>query len=165
MVKRNVTVAHKSGYRLRRAALPLAVALFAGGCDSSVLNSYSEYHHLDATGWSYSDIETFTPVHTDSLCQGRLVVGLRHSGSYPYTSVSVEVEYADNGITARDTIEVPLTDSYGRWLGTGIGTAFQVTDTVGHLLHTSGSEIKIRHAMRCDTLHGINQLGIFFIPD
>jgi len=165
MVKRNGTVANKSGHRLLRTALPLAVALIAGGCDSSVLNSYSEYHHLNTSGWSYTDIETFTPVHADSICPGRLVIGLRHSGSYPYTSVSVEVAYTDNGTSVRDTIEVPLSDSYGRWLGTGIGTTFQITDTVGRLLHASGSEVKIRHAMRCDTLHGIDQLGIFFLPD
>ena len=145
-------------------ALATAAALLAGGCDSSVLNSYSEYHQLPAAGWSYRDILTFSPVHADSVCAGTLVLGLRHSGSYPFTSVCVEVEYSDSGTPVRDTIEVPLADIYGRWLGKGIGTDFQTTGTVGRLRHVTGSEVRVRHTMRCDTLTGIEQIGIFFLP-
>ena len=75
------------------------------------------------------------------------------------------MEFTDNGKTVHDTVDIPLSDRYGRWLGKGIGSSFQTTDTVATLLHASGSEVRIRHMMRCDTLRGINQLGIFFVPD
>ena len=77
----------------------------------------------------------------------------------------VEVEFSDNCNIKHDTVNIPLSDRYGRWLGKGIGASFQTTDTVATLLHASGSEVRIRHMMRCDTLRGINQLGIFFVPD
>lgn len=147
------------------ASLLTAVLLLASGCGDEVLNSYSEYHRLPESGWTYRDIETYAPVHADSLCRGTLVVGIRHSADYPYTSVCVEVEFSDNGNIKHDTVNIPLSDRYGRWLGKGIGASFQTTDTVATLLHASGSEVKIRHMMRCDTLRGINQLGIFFVPD
>ena len=52
-----------------------------------------------------------------------------------------------------------------RFTRIGIGTSFQNTDTIGRsILHASHTPVTVRHIMRTDTLRGISQLGIFFLP-
>ena len=46
----------------------------------------------------------------------------------------------------------------------GIGTSFQVTDTVNDLVHASGTPVMVRHLMRSEMLEGVNQVGLFFVP-
>lgn len=141
-------------------SLPVALS----GC-SAPGNDYAEYTDLDAKGWKYGDTLWFTPVHPDSICRGRLVVGIRHENSFPYTSLWLETTVDDNGRRKTDTLEITLADSFGSWKGRGIGASFQVADTVaGSFLHRSGSRIGIRHIMRADTLRGVPQVGIFFVP-
>lgn len=129
-------------------------------------NDYAGYVNIPEEGWKYGDTLKFTPVHPDSLCRGRLVVGVRHENSFPFTSLWLETTVEDNGRVKVDTLEISLADSFGSWTGRGIGASFQKTDTVaGNFLHRSGSPVGIRHIMRADTLHGVTQVGIFFVPD
>ncbi len=141
------------------------ILIITTGC-SAPGNDYAEYHNIPAKGWKYGDTLTYTPVHPDSICRGRLVVGVRHSGTFQYTSLWVETTVIDNGRPRTDTLEIPLADSFGSWTGQGIGASFQRADTVRHsFTHRSGTPVKLRHIMHTDTLTGISQAGIFFIPD
>ncbi|MDE6529101.1 MAG: gliding motility lipoprotein GldH, partial [Muribaculaceae bacterium] len=128
-------------------------------------NLYSEYHRISEDGWRYGAEVFFTPVHSDSLCSGRFVVALRHDNTYPYTDIRLEVTHVDGGTELCDTIDIELAGRYGQWNGSGIGTSFQVADTLGRTVHPSGTMVRLRHLMRTDTLHGINQAGLFFVPD
>lgn len=128
-------------------------------------NSYSQYRDLPDEGWRYGDTITFTPLHPDSISRGIIVAGIRHSATFPYTSLWLEISGDNAGRQYRDTIEMRLTDSFGSWTGRGIGASFQVTDTLPRpVRHISGHPVKIRHIMRDDTLSGVSQIGIFFIP-
>jgi len=146
------------------AVLSVVISPLLAGC-SAPGNDYAAYVNLPEEGWKYGDTLLFTPVHPDSLCHGLLVIGIRHENSFPYTSLWLETTVSDNGRDKVDTLEIPLADSYGSWTGRGIGASFQVADTVaGSFLHASGSQVKIRHIMRTDTLRGVTQAGIFFVP-
>lgn len=128
-------------------------------------NDYAEYVNIPDEGWKYGDTLWFTPVHPDSLCRGRLVVGVRHERSFPYTTLWLETTVEDGGSRRTDTIGISLADSFGSWTGRGIGASFQDSDTLpGTFLHASGSRIAVRHIMRADTLSGVTQTGIFFVP-
>lgn len=127
-------------------------------------NRYSEYCYLPDDGWRYDDVLEFQPVHTDSLCEGSFVIGVRHDSSYPYTELMLEVEYETIGRERHDTLQLQLADRYGNWTGRGIGMSFQCTDTLPMVVHPSATALKVRHLMRMDTLHGVNQLGVFFVP-
>ena len=60
---------------------------------------------------------------------------------------------------------IPLADRFGKWRGSGVGISFQIVDTVGVIKnHSAGAKVRIRHLMRRDTLPGINQVGVFFVP-
>lgn len=129
-------------------------------------NDYAEYVNLPSQGWKYGDTIFFTPVHYDSICRGRLVVGVRHRNDFPYTSLWLETTVEDDGHRVTDTMEIVLADSFGSWTGRGIGASFQKADTIaGTFRHVSGSRVAVRHIMRADTLRGITQAGIFFVPE
>lgn len=143
----------------------VAALLFQVACTDGRRDLYSEYHRIADEGWRYGAEVFFTPVHSDSLCSGRFVVALRHDNTYPFTDIRLEVTHADGGAERRDTLDIELAGRYGQWRGSGIGTSFQVTDTMRRTLHASGTMVSLRHLMRADTLHGIRQAGLFFVPD
>lgn len=140
----------------------LCVALFLAAACGGRENSYSEYHRLRQDIWKFGDAVWFEPVHSDSICTGAFVVALRHDSSYPYTALRLEVSYESG--RRPDTLDIRVADCYGKWLGRGIGTSFQLTDTLPALAHVSGAKVTMRHLMRTDTLRGVNQVGLFFVP-
>lgn len=133
-------------------------------CNGYRCNDYSEYFRIADEGWRYADSLRFVPVHADSLCEGRFVVGITHTDAYPYTELCMEVSLFDGERHRHDTIAISVVDSYGSWTGSGIGASFQLTDTLAPLTHISGSPVTVRHIMRVDTLSGISNVGLFFVP-
>lgn len=147
-----------------KLTVAMAVAAAVAAC-SAPGNDYAAYADIPSGGWVYDKPLTFYPVHPDSLVSGHLVVGVRHDNTYPYRSLWLEVTTIDCGQPRRDTMDITLADRYGSWTGIGIGTSFQATDTIGRsILHASHTPVTVRHIMRADTLRGISQLGIFFLP-
>lgn len=143
----------------------IIAALGLMGCDGPS-NDWSGYRQMPGREWVYADTLRFTPVHVDSLCAGRIVVAVRHDADFLYRELWIETTVKDGGRERRDTLAIPLADSFGRWQGCGIGTSFQITDTVERpFVHASGSNVTVRHIMRCDTLPGIEQVGLFFVPE
>lgn len=60
-------------------------------------------------------------------------------------------------------MNVRLADIYGRWFGHGLGTSYQITDTLpGRVELCRGTRVVLRHLMRVDTLSGIEQVGVSF---
>ena len=126
---------------------------------------YSEYHNIPPQGWVYGDSIFFTPEHYNSLCNGRFVVAVRHDTSYPFTDLWLELTTMDvDRHQHRDTLHFPLTDRHGNWVGHGIAASFQLTDTSRVVEHATGLPVSVRHIMRTDTLRGVNQVGLFFVP-
>ncbi len=130
-------------------------------------NDYSDYQQLPIDGWVYNSPVTFTPTGEDSIAQGSLSLGLRHTNEYPYSNLYLEMAYEDTTGTSRlDTLNITMADRYGRWCGKGVGTDFQLIDTINpHFTRIAGSPIRVRHIMRVDTLRGIDMVGIEFIQN
>ena len=127
-------------------------------------NNYSEYRNLPRGEWRYRDVLEFRPVHMDSLCAGCMVVGLRYDGAYPYKNICLEVVQTTPAGERCDTMDLALADDYGNLHGIGIAASFQLTDTMPRYVHASGTPVRVRHLMRTDTLRGITQVGLFFVP-
>lgn len=133
----------------------------AAGC-SGPGNDYSEYRFLPGEQWAYGDTLHFVPVHPDSVVAARVVVALRHDDGYPFTGADIELTVG----RLRDTLRLQLCDTTGRWLGHGIGTNFQVADTLGcRIVHPSGLPVTLRQVMRCDTLCGLDRVGLFLLAE
>lgn len=127
-------------------------------------NDFSDFHDIEPSGWRYADVLTFTPTHDDSIAKGDILLIVRHNNSYPYSNLWLEVEYETAaGDRNNDTINLRLADKYGRWLGKGNATDFQMVDTVARsVTHATRSAVRVRHIMRVDTLAGVDLVGIEF---
>lgn len=136
----------------------------ATACTDYKCNDFSEYHSLKSEEWRYDDTLRYLPVHDDSVCRGRLAVAVSHTGDYPYTELWLEVTHRSDSVLRRDTVAMQVADRFGSWLGQGIGSIFQISDTLAPGVHVSGSPVLVRQIMRRDTLPGINRVGLFFVP-
>ena len=135
--------------------------LILSACSES--KDYTEFHHLPDGGWCFGHPELFNPEHEDSISTGELSVTFRHSSSFPYESLSLEVvSQGLDGSRVADTIHVPLIDRFGNWTGSGSGAYIQVNAKINHIKDRS---IEVRHIMKLDTLRGLDIVGIKYIPD
>lgn len=127
-------------------------------------NDYSGFQHIPADGWAYAAPVEFVVSPADSVADGVMSVAVRHSNAYPYSNLWLELStYRGDSIMSRDTVNVRLADIYGRWFGHGLGTSYQITDTLpGRVELCRGTRVVLRHLMRVDTLSGIEQVGVSF---
>ncbi len=145
--------------------LTAVVMVVASACSDYKCNDYSEYRRVPSVGWRYADSVKFIPLHADSLCKGRFVVGITHDDSYRFTELCMEVTHFSGSSLRRDTLRMQVVDRFGTWTGSGIGSSFQLADTLPVGVHPSGNMVVVRHIMRTDTLPGVNKVGLFFVPD
>lgn len=132
------------------------ITIILAGCDTSGEDTL--YTNLPDDGWAYTDTITFTP----RPGSGPLSLALRHDASYPYSNLWLEVAVTHQGkrISA-DTVNLTLCDSYGHWLGKGFGGSYQIEVPVSPLVTVDSlTTLRVRHIMRCDTIRGIDQVGI-----
>lgn len=142
----------------------MIVALTAmSGCRMGP-NDFSEYHTLGGNGWKYGEILNYDFTPRDSVVNGDITLSLRHSNDYIYSNIYLEVTIADSLQHRCDTIAMTLADDFGRWKGKGIGTDFQMSDTIarGITLHRP-VKIAVRHIMRDEVLEHIEQVGVSFV--
>lgn len=128
---------------------------------------YSRWANMPPEGWLYADTVSLLPVDTsltdnDSVVSGGLKVALRHSNAYPFSNIWLELTYHTDGRRmVRDTVNIPLADVYGRWLGSGFGAAYQREALVSpSAVIDLTRPVALRHIMRVDTLCGVEQVGI-----
>lgn len=122
-----------------------------------------EYRPIDASGWAYGDTVKFVISTEDTLSRGDLALVIRHSASYAYSNIWLEISYPEAGRVMLDTLNVELADVYGHWHGRGLGLSYQLADTIKRDLELCDSAvIGIRHIMRVEKLEGIEQLGVVF---
>ena len=132
--------------------LLLVIITSCGGGEKSI------FHNLPTQGWAYTSPVTFSPVEGD----GELFLAVRHDASYPYSNLWLEVSAPlHGGAQMVDTVNLTLCDNYGRWLGKGFGGSYQMEVPVAKSVKLdSGTTVTMRHIMRLDTLHGIDQIGL-----
>ncbi len=127
---------------------------------------YSRWQSLPADGWAYGDTLYLLPVDTglpdnDTLVRRSLHLGLTHDNDYPYSNVWLEVAYTGTGRRYRYTLNIPLADIYGRWLGSGFGSGYQRDVVIVPQADIDLTiPVEVRHVMRLDTLKGIDKIGI-----
>ena len=89
-------------------------------CDGSVF--YDESRSVDEHGWAPADSVSFDVTVADTLRAFDFLVEVRNSVSYPYSNTFLFVcTTFPDGSMAQDTLEYPLADVTGRWLGRRTG--------------------------------------------
>lgn len=158
---------------IKTVILLLAATVALGACvpggyrSNGDDNYFSRFSSLPRQGWLYADTLVFAPdTLRDSVASGNIAVCIRHSADYRFSNIWLEVSYNDTDSTeVRDTVDMHLADNFGKWLGSGMGTSFLRTDTLAAPVSLRPhQQVRLRHIMRLDTLQGIEQAGIVFIP-
>jgi gliding motility-associated lipoprotein GldH len=114
--------------------------------------------------WNKSNILRFGVPVTDTISSFNVIFSIRNNNNYSYSNLYLFVDTrSPMGISRRDTIEVELSDSKGKWYGKGIGGIWQnkVYFKKNIRFPKSGGYIfSITHGMRDENLEGIIDLGI-----
>lgn len=132
------------------------------GCDERIL--YHSYHSIPSEGWERHDTLVFRP---DTVCHAgnyRFDLELRATEKYPSQSVWLVVESRFSppaSTTRRDTVECLLIDPETHRTGRGIHTyQYNIPLYSQHLTKGEACEIRIRHCMHRENLHGLRDIGI-----
>lgn len=144
------------------ATLVLLLALAA--C-SERHDNYARFEDIPPQGWPYGLTIDFNTPGVDSVQAHTIEVSVRHTSSYPFSNLWLEVKVKEGNKFNIDTLEMLLSDSYGRWIGKGFGPTYQMTAPLpDRYFITDSTQVFIRHIMRADTVRGIEQVGITLSP-
>lgn len=140
--------------------LTVATALLS--CNRKTV--YNQYAHTPKAGWNRGDTLCFCvdTIRQDGLYTGE--VGIRISGHYPFTTLSliVEQQIMPAGIYLADTVSCRLFDNKGNMKGKGV-SLYQYAVKLPHsvsLRQGNSLKVKVRHYMKRETLPGIANIGI-----
>ena len=144
----------------RTAAVLLLMALLGTACQRHTV--YNHYEHTPLSGWERNDTLTF---NTGELQEGtyKQEVGVRISGDYPFTKLTLIVE--QTALVSRDhrtdTLTCTLFDQQGNAKGRGVShyqSLFHLNTL--HLQQGERLQVAIRHDMKRERLPGIADIGM-----
>ena len=115
-------------------------------------------------GWSKDSIYTFDIPITETNRRYNVYVNIRNRGEYPYQNLWLYLSRTspDKQVVS-DTIECYLADKRGKWLGSGVGSVFDMPVLYEQNIQFKTSGVyhyKIVHGMRDNVLLGINDIGM-----
>ena len=133
---------------------------------ASCFNSSEEVYMKNLNGnWSKNAQEKFDFNVKDAQNAKNIIFVVRNNNEYPYSNIRFFVNFVDRATkkTTTDTVNYVLAKPDGEWIGTGFGdtkeTLFQYK--LNYKFPKNGNySIGIKHAMRTDTLNGIEDIGV-----
>jgi gliding motility-associated lipoprotein GldH len=124
---------------------------------------YTRQFHLADALWTSGDTLRFETAVDDTNGLYDLVIALRNTTDYPYSNIYFFIHtHFPQGQVSVDTLQYLLADPYGQWLGSGRGFLRDHSILYRYNIRFSQAGLyrfNIVHAMRNDTLTGIDELG------
>lgn len=153
---------------MKRVCGAMVLALMLTACGGRKM--YDTYVHTPETGWEKNDTLSFCVPRATESTPCEVLLGLRTTESYPFTSVSLIVEQylcptPDGSETDTqvliDTLSCTLTGPDGSMTGSGV-SYHQYSFPVRTINIHSGDSltVRVRHDMKREILPGISDLGI-----
>lgn len=91
-------------------------------CSCDPVMIYDNYQKTEKGNWSWEDKKVFKVVVPDSIKNYNILINIRHTTAYPKSNLFVFItSIAPNGQLMRDTVEIQVADSKGKWNGNGFG--------------------------------------------
>lgn len=136
--------------------------LFLSSCEDSILTEQSA--SVDPLGWKIDDTLGFSYLVEDSLVPVDFILTARNETNYPYSNMFLfmDTRFPD-GRMIRDTLELTLASTDGKWLGEGSGSLKFSSFLLKHnvLFPMNGTyRFIVKHGMRDEALKGIHDIGI-----
>lgn len=125
---------------------------------------FFQYKTLSASGWDKDSLLLFDVTIDDTLSTYNLYVNIRNSSIYSYQNFWFFTDcISPKNVKLSDTTECYLADERGKWLGSGVGSLFEMPVLMDKNVKfdtTGVYRYEIRHGMREDVLEGINDIGL-----
>ena len=138
------------------------VCLVIVSCDPTRV--YEENMEVPGQEWNKNNAMVFSPEITDSTLIYNVFLNVRNEGSYSYSNIFLFITTTSpGGQWIKDTLEIPLANSRGKWLGSGIGDLYFNRQLFKYNVRfpTSGVyTFKIEQGMRDTDLKGIRDIGL-----
>jgi gliding motility-associated lipoprotein GldH len=146
---------------MRLAGIVLITLLLAGCTEEALINQTREVSNAK---WAFDDPVKMSVDVLDTTSSYAYFIQLRHSGDYRYRNLIVYFKtFYPNNTYMVDTVDCPLAEPSGRWLGSGLGDILdnQILFKINQPFPISGTyNFEIQHAMRSDTVHEIYDMGL-----
>jgi len=132
-------------------------------CDGSVY--YDESRSVDEHGWLPQDTLVFDVEVDDTVHLFNFLVEVRNSVEYPYsnTFLFINTTFPDNSV-AYDTMECPLADPEGKWLGKRTGryvdARYRLRGGSARFPMTGHYRFAVTNGMRDSAISGIKDIGL-----
>jgi|WetSurMetagenome_2_1015567.scaffolds.fasta_scaffold151185_2 gliding motility-associated lipoprotein GldH len=145
-----------------RMIVLLAAVLLMTACDRK---RYFEENRAIAKGvWNSADKARFEVPVTDTLVSYDFFLNVRNSTDYKYSNIYLFIHTTNPaGKKAEDTVDCPLADYTGKWLGSGFGSIKFNRFFIQHAvkMKEKGRYVfEIEQAMRDKELNGILDIGL-----
>ncbi len=156
---------HGGGRVLRQLFFIFHFSFFAfllASCDGTVY--YSEYADVSEDGWNVADSACFDLPVDDTTHLFDLLVEVRNNVDYAYSNLFlfVNTTFPDGSISC-DTMELPLADPSGEWLGKHSGryvdSRYRLRGQAMRFPMEGNYHFAITHGMRDGALKGIAHMG------
>ncbi|MDR1653147.1 MAG: gliding motility lipoprotein GldH [Prevotellaceae bacterium] len=146
--------------------ITIIILICIAGCTNS--DVFFKYKKIRSSGWDKDSTLVFDFVIADTSLTYNVYVNIRNTSEYPYQNFwfFIKKSTAKRGNTfavfATDTIECYLADGRGKWLGNGIGAAYEMPLLIeqGAVFDSNTCRYEIVQGMRCDILRGISDIGL-----
>lgn len=146
---------------LKNLLVSIILSVFLGACNEE--SFYEKTYPLNNAKWVYGDSLKFEIEVADTLQYYDFYLTFRNTNAYSYSNVFFFLDsYYPNNDFARDTIECPLANPDGRWLGKNSGEHIDNNILFKRKVRfpKAGNYVfSFNHAMRQDTLKEIVDFG------
>lgn len=119
---------------------------------------------IEGGNWAFDDSRKLGVAIDDTLTPHDFFILVRHGANYPYQNLIVYFKtYYPNNTYTVDTIDCPLAEPSGRWLGRGLGDLLdnRIMFKRNVQFPQAGEyNFEIQHAMRPDTICCIHDVGL-----
>lgn len=147
-----------------KLVFPLLAAAFIAltSCDDTRM--FEENKEIPDGDWDITERVTFDFEVPDTTTFYNFYFNVRNTDDYPFSNLYVfsHIEFP-NGKTGTDTIELPLTNPDGSWIGNGQGDLHdcQLIFRKNVRFPVAGTyHMEIEQAMRMEKLPGVKDVGI-----
>jgi gliding motility-associated lipoprotein GldH len=146
---------------IRSLCIALCVVLLLSSCEDDPV--FEEYQSVESGTWNQNDTKTFQFEVKDTIALYDFFVNLRHGSDYPYSNmyVFVTLNYP-NGKVKVDTVECPVAQPDGKWIGSGLGDLYDLRVRFWNkrTFPISGEySVSINQAMREEDLPSVFDVG------
>lgn len=125
---------------------------------------FIKYQSIPLKGWNKDSICSFNIPVNDVSISYNMYINVRNRGEYPHQNLWLFIrQIAPDSVITNDTINFYLADQRGKWLGSGVGSVFEMPIIYMqnfHFKQLGTYHFEISQGMRDSVLPGINEIGM-----